>query len=270
MGGNKMLLRGTDICNHILTAKDGTVGKIQNIYFDDRLWLVRYLIVDTGTWFRRGQVLIVPSAITGINTDPDEFTTSLTRKMVETSPVIESHLPVARQEEERLHQHYAWDPYWMAPLGPKQGMDVYPIRTGSHSSPQDVPVKVRIKQEPSEITGDAHLRSLMEVCKYEVQATDGNIGEIRDLLVDTDLWRVTHLLANTKIWFPDKPVLIASSAVRCISWSDQSVILNMTREDVRHSPEYHYGMTISEAYQKDLSDYYGKLARISETHRDNP
>jgi uncharacterized protein YrrD len=34
----------------ILDATDGEIGKVEDFYFDDQNWTVRYLIVKTGTW----------------------------------------------------------------------------------------------------------------------------------------------------------------------------------------------------------------------------
>ena len=48
-------LKGTTIA-----AKDGEIGSVQDLYFDDLTWTVRYLVVDTGTWLPGRQVLISP------------------------------------------------------------------------------------------------------------------------------------------------------------------------------------------------------------------
>ena len=35
-----------------ILASDGEVGTVAEAYFDDEQWVVRYLVVDTGTWLR--------------------------------------------------------------------------------------------------------------------------------------------------------------------------------------------------------------------------
>lgn len=37
-------LKGDDI-----VARDGRIGSVDDVYFDDARWAVRYLVVDTGT-----------------------------------------------------------------------------------------------------------------------------------------------------------------------------------------------------------------------------
>mgnify|MGYP001457131976 CR=1 FL=1 len=48
-------LKGTTIA-----ATDGEIGSVQDLYFDDHGWTIRYLMVDTGTWLPGRQVLISP------------------------------------------------------------------------------------------------------------------------------------------------------------------------------------------------------------------
>jgi hypothetical protein len=45
-----MLRKSTDLERFVIAATDGTVGHVEDFYFDDGAWVVRYLVVDTGTW----------------------------------------------------------------------------------------------------------------------------------------------------------------------------------------------------------------------------
>jgi len=33
-----------------IAATDGDIGSVNDLYFDDLSWTIRYLVVDTGTW----------------------------------------------------------------------------------------------------------------------------------------------------------------------------------------------------------------------------
>lgn len=44
-----------------IVAADGPVGFIVDVYFDDRTWKVRYLVLDTGRPMPQRQVLVSPS-----------------------------------------------------------------------------------------------------------------------------------------------------------------------------------------------------------------
>ncbi len=45
-------------------ATDGTIGEVKDLYFDDESWVIRYLVVATGSWLADRKVLISPFALT--------------------------------------------------------------------------------------------------------------------------------------------------------------------------------------------------------------
>lgn len=46
-----------------MRALDGYVGKLSDIFFDDRTWKVRYFVAEFSDWFLEKDVLVSPSAI---------------------------------------------------------------------------------------------------------------------------------------------------------------------------------------------------------------
>ena len=100
-------LKGTSIA-----ATDGAIGSVQDLYFDDHSWTIRYLVVDTGTWLPGRQVLISPRSIMAV-TDEAKIPVSLTKSQVENSPSTEVDKPVERQYEQ--HPDYGYPYYWTGP-----------------------------------------------------------------------------------------------------------------------------------------------------------
>ena len=45
------------------TRPTGLIGEVDDLYFDDEDWAIRYLVVDTGGWLSGRKVLISPVAI---------------------------------------------------------------------------------------------------------------------------------------------------------------------------------------------------------------
>ena len=35
---------------YALQVTDGEIGSLEDLYFDDEQWAIRYLVVDTGKW----------------------------------------------------------------------------------------------------------------------------------------------------------------------------------------------------------------------------
>ena len=58
------MVRGiSDLKRFTIAATDGNLGSVSDLYFDDRSWAVRYLMVDAGPWLpgRRSFVSPYPS-----------------------------------------------------------------------------------------------------------------------------------------------------------------------------------------------------------------
>ena len=58
-----MLRNVKDLQGYAIRATDGVIGKVEDMYFDDEAWAIRYLVVDAGNWLSGRKVLISPVAI---------------------------------------------------------------------------------------------------------------------------------------------------------------------------------------------------------------
>ena len=45
-----MLRSMKELEGYAIRAIDGTIGHVQDFYFDDDSWVIRYFVVDTGSW----------------------------------------------------------------------------------------------------------------------------------------------------------------------------------------------------------------------------
>jgi hypothetical protein len=116
----------------------------------------------------------------------------------------------------------------------------------------------RASADSPSMRGDPNLRSSREVIGYRIEAADGEIGHVHDFIVDIDLWRIVHMIVDTRNWLPGRKVLIAPSLVSDIRWSEKHVRIVPTRDAVKESPEYDPSQPISDDYSKRLTDYYGR------------
>jgi len=103
-----MLQSVTRLFEARLGASDGEIGRVNDLYFDDQNWAVRYLVADTGSWMPGRLVLISPRAFGNLHQGGKVLLVNLTRQQIENSPSIESHKPVSRQYEEEYHRYYGW------------------------------------------------------------------------------------------------------------------------------------------------------------------
>ncbi|MBC8012382.1 MAG: PRC-barrel domain-containing protein [Burkholderiales bacterium] len=216
-----------------LEASDGEIGHVKDFYFDDRTWMVRYLVADTGGWLTGRQVLLTPDAFGlrafGKSTqDPKSLRVTLSRQRIEDSPSIDEHQPVSRQHEVEYYQHYGWPMYWNAdPMSGAGAMAPVAIAPMLVSEPVD---------ERMASKGDAHLRSMLEVKGYSLSASDGEIGKVTGLVVDDRTWRILEMAVETGHWYAGKEILVLPESISHISYEESTVYVELSREQIRATP----------------------------------
>jgi uncharacterized protein YrrD len=233
-----MLFSFEDFRGYAIRAADGDVGSVDDVLFEDTSSVVRYLVVETGSWLFGRRVLLAPAAFGAIDHDPRVLETGLTTAQVKDSPDVDSERPVSRQKEEALHAHYGWAPYWAG--APAYG-GLAPYWGGVAMAAPPPPRESAVEREVAEMQrqqGDPHLRSAREVIGYYVAATDGDIGHVEDLLLDDTSWTIRQLVIDTRNWLPGRKVLIEPDRLRSVSWADQHIVLALSRGEVESSPEY--------------------------------
>ena len=45
-----ILIKAKTLKGYQLESLDGEIGKVEEFYFDDHHWTIRYLVADTGNW----------------------------------------------------------------------------------------------------------------------------------------------------------------------------------------------------------------------------
>jgi hypothetical protein len=60
-----MLHLAQKVAGVTVSGTDGEIGTLEDFYFEEAGWNVRYLIVDTGSWFDGKRVLLSPKAVEG-------------------------------------------------------------------------------------------------------------------------------------------------------------------------------------------------------------
>ena len=104
-----------DLKGNAIVATDGDIGKVDDFYFDDKSWTIRYLVADTGNWLLGRKVLLSPIAVGKADFSSGRINVKLTKKQVEESPSIDSDKPVSRQHEAYYHDYYGYPYYWSGP-----------------------------------------------------------------------------------------------------------------------------------------------------------
>ena len=207
---------------HVVSDGGADIGRVKDLYFDARTLAVRYLVVDTGGWLDRNEVLLVPSSFASFVPEDGRLAARLTAQQIEASPPVTADMPVSREYETSLHEYYGWPIYWGAP-------ELIPAGAGFAAA-------MPVASEPSH--ANPHLRALKETRGYHVAASDGEIGHVEDVLIDVaaGIPRVTHVVVETRNWLPGAHVVVDVSTLREISYEDARVVVALTKDEIKHAP----------------------------------
>jgi uncharacterized protein YrrD len=219
-----------------IAATDGEVGTIDEVFFDDAHWTIRYLVVDTGGLITGRSVLIPPHALEGADWADEVLQVNLSKQQVKDSPDVDTTKPVSRQHETDLYDHYGYPYYWGGPYA--WGAMVFPTMTGPEVFGDPMQEQRNEALEQERTNQDPHLRSSKEVIGYHIQATDDTVGHIEDFMFDDKDWSIQLIAVDTRNWWPGKSVLLSPQRIREVSWSEQKVMVDISREEVENSSEY--------------------------------
>jgi uncharacterized protein YrrD len=239
-----MLNKAKTLARYKLHGLDGEIGKVEEFYFDDKHWTIRYLVANTGSWLTGRQVLISPYALKAMEKDEQTIAVNLTKEQIEDSPSLDTDKPVSRQFEHAYYGYYGWPMYWSGSY--MWGNYPYIVR-----DPEQWKISAQEKEK-----WDSNLRSSHEVSGYHIQATDGAIGHVEDFIIDDETWAIRYLIIDTQNWWPGKKVLVSPQWINRVSWGGAKVFVNLSRETVKQSPEYTDGALLSRDYEIELHHHY--------------
>jgi sporulation protein YlmC with PRC-barrel domain len=171
------MLRGIgDLKRFSIAATDGNLGSVSDLYFDDRSWAVRYLVVDAGRWLPGRRLLVSPIS-------------------VQTSGPATLHLDVSMRQVE--------------------------IGTVSSAQPCGVLPESLARGGNG---GDGHLQTATAVMGFAIQTEDGEIGHVKDVLVDDKAWAIRYLVVDTEHWWAGKTVLVSPGWFTRVAWDESKTL----------------------------------------------
>jgi hypothetical protein len=224
-------------------ATDAELGHVEDWYFDDEKWVVRYLVVKTGFWFLGKEVLISPHSVTGIDRQKREILVNLTKQQVEQSPDIDTHQTISRRKESEFHLYYNVPAYW-------GGLGLW----GHEMVPDG---RAPSEEDPDACGGeDEHLRSVKEVTGYRLHAVDGDLGQVTDFILDDTTWALRYLLANLSHKPGMRRLVITPKLIDHVVWARAHVAVNASKEQLLAAPAIDSDEPITREFEQRLFAHY--------------
>jgi len=215
-----------------LQARDGEIGTVKDLLVDDHHWLVRYLVVSTGHWLPGHRVLIAVSELESHVTENKQLAIDLSQDEIRNSPKAGSNDGISREYEANLHRHYGWAAYWAVP-GMGGGPLISPAAAPTAAVMRDMATTDGVMADAIAAQQRSHLRSAHELCGYHVEAKDGPIGHVSDLIIGVNSWQVPHFVVDTHTWWPGQKVRLETRHIREVDFENKKLWIDLTRESVK-------------------------------------
>jgi len=253
-----MLCSTKELRDYHPAARDGEIGRVRDVLFDDQQWGIRHLVIDTGGWLTGRAVLVSPHAIEGLDRAQRRIQVALSRKQIQNAPGIETDQPVSQQHEAAYYDYYGF-PYYWAGTG-LWGAAAYPMAGAGLAAalPPDgaVPREAAERARAEQASGDSHLRSSNEVTGYDIAARDGHIGHVDDFLFEDRSWQIRYAVVDTRNWLPGRLVLISPQWIESIDWAEHAAHVRLTHEAIKSSPPYDREKQIGIEDERRMASHY--------------
>lgn len=101
------------------------------------------------------------------------------------------------------------------------------------------------------------LRNIKDIFGHELRATDGPVGEIRDVYFDDHSWNVRYFVVKTGHWLNSRLVLISPEVAKVPEWNRDILPVSLTKDQVKNSPDIDTAKPVSRQHESALRRYYG-------------
>jgi hypothetical protein len=212
-----MLHSLNDLMQHKLRVADRTV-RVDDAFFDPDERRLRYLAVDIGGWFAVDEVIVAADLLVPPATEGESWALRLDEQALAQAP---------RWEGERAAEPFdltGWPPIIVGPFGGTYApILMYEQMVASQRPGADGP--------PAGETGDALVWRMDRVTEWigrPVFATDGEIGQVEDILIDDDGLRLSRLVLGSGGVFGHRTGEVAVDAVRHMARQGTHLVLGVS------------------------------------------
>lgn len=256
-----MLRQIKELGTYRLHATDGDIGHLEQFYFDDRDWKIRYFVMDIGTWLHGKKVLMSPSAIVGVDAPTKTINAAFTKQQVQESDDVGMHKPEGLEQPHDYSLFVGWPPYYDG-LSALNDSDRGPVPDRAPD-----PEKGKTSEHSMLQPYDEHLRSSKMVSRYHVMALDGEIGQIKDGIVDDQTWAIEYVVSTVRNWRSSKKVLLPTEWILWVSAAESNVYVSLTRNNIATAPAFDPEKPVTRDLEIALHNHYWEDKLRSDSSR---
>jgi hypothetical protein len=90
---------------------------------------------------------------------------------------------------------------------------------------------------------------------FAIEATNGGLGSVSDLLFDDTTWKLRWLVVNTGNWLDDRKILLHPTSIEKIDVPGRTLLVNLTMDQVEKSPGIATDEPVSKQMEYNLYGY---------------
>lgn len=121
-------------------------------------------------------------------------------------------------------------------------------------------MKIMIQQKGTDFLNTSKIeimkRSVKSLIGFAIGASDGEIGKVKEFYFDDRTWTIRYLIAETGNWLSGRKVLISPEFLLMPDWEGKIFPVDLTREQVKDSPDIDTDKPVSLQQERELSEYY--------------
>ncbi|EPX78511.1 PRC-barrel domain-containing protein [Salipiger mucosus] len=225
-----MLMSFHDLRSYGIHATDRQTGSINDFYFDDHDWRVRYLVAHTGFLLTGRETLVGAARLGTPDAERMELPINLSADELRTAEPAEAHPPANAQRHaaQVLPDTGFWAPYLV-------GTELF--YTPTRAQEQLVQARDESGAASAEDSEDMNLRSMIDVTGYTIAAKDGEIGSVCDFLIDPEDWKLQHVVVDTGHWLPGRRVAITTRCIKAVDGLEQRIHVEVSRQEIEEAPK---------------------------------
>lgn len=101
------------------------------------------------------------------------------------------------------------------------------------------------------------MRSVSQLNGSSLNASDGEIGTVKQAYIDDEAWTIRYLVVDTGRWLSGREVSVLPSAVEQPFGSAKLIEVSLTRAQVANSPPVDTHKPVSRQHEREHLDHYG-------------
>ena len=81
-------------------------------------------------------------------------------------------------------------------------------------------------------------RNIKAIFGIHIQATDGDVGTVVDMIIEEDSWGIQYLVVDAGAWLIGRKIWIPPTWIKHIDWEKSVVRLDASKEEIQKTPQY--------------------------------